>query len=202
LPPVFRVIEALGLNLPRRFFKQASEYRRVPKQRDDDNLIPPVSEIPHMLTAFRRKRAISVGPQSEADAYEAMAYREKRRRDSTSSNTPLTPVVLPSMSKSQTSSSHGPVAIESHTTRRRSKSASIEEYKNMMGAGFSPGGPLASNTIQRNLFTSGVESDTEQRENRALFSNLLKPRVRYDVEVVTKLIVYSGELTTLRLRVT
>jgi hypothetical protein len=29
-----------------------------------------------------RRRAISVGPQSEADAYETLAYREKRRRES------------------------------------------------------------------------------------------------------------------------
>ncbi len=32
-----------------------------------------------------RSRAISIGPQSEADAYETLAYRDKRRRDSLSS---------------------------------------------------------------------------------------------------------------------
>ena len=30
------------------------------------------------------------------------------------------------------------------------------------------------------------------REEREMFSKLEKPRVRYDVEVITKLIVYSG----------
>jgi hypothetical protein len=36
-----------------------------------------------------RRRAISIGPQSEADAYETLAYREKRRRESQSgSNRP------------------------------------------------------------------------------------------------------------------
>jgi hypothetical protein len=32
----------------------------------------------------------------------------------------------------------------------------------------------------------------EEREEREIFLRLEKPRVRYDVEVVTKLIVYSG----------
>lgn len=31
-----------------------------------------------------------------------------------------------------------------------------------------------------------------EREDREMFSRLEKPRVRYDVEVITKLIVYSG----------
>lgn len=34
--------------------------------------------------------------------------------------------------------------------------------------------------------------EEEEREEREMFSLLQKPRVRYDVEVVTKLIVYSG----------
>ena len=31
-----------------------------------------------------------------------------------------------------------------------------------------------------------------EREDREMFSGLEKPRVRYDVEVITKLIVYTG----------
>jgi len=34
----------------------------------------------------------------------------------------------------------------------------------------------------------------EEKEDRELFSGLEKPRVRYDVEVGTKLIVYTGKL--------
>ncbi|OAX83761.1 hypothetical protein ACJ72_01876 [Emergomyces africanus] len=88
LPPVFRVIERLGLNLPRRFFILASQYEQVPGHLKDDDVIPNVSEIPSILTSIRhpRRRAISIGPQSEADAYETLAYREKRRRESTSSD--------------------------------------------------------------------------------------------------------------------
>jgi hypothetical protein len=33
----------------------------------------------------------------------------------------------------------------------------------------------------------------EENEKREIFMRLTKPRVRYDVEVVTKLIVYSGK---------
>lgn len=32
-----------------------------------------------------------------------------------------------------------------------------------------------------------------EREEREMFSKIEKPRVRYDVEVITKLIVYAGE---------
>ena len=36
------------------------------------------------------------------------------------------------------------------------------------------------------------ERRQDEREEREMFSRLEKPRVRYDVEVITKLIVYSG----------
>lgn len=32
----------------------------------------------------------------------------------------------------------------------------------------------------------------EEKEDREMFMRLERPRVRYDVEVITKLIVYSG----------
>ena len=37
------------------------------------------------------------------------------------------------------------------------------------------------------------ERRQDEKEEREMFSKLEKPRVRYDVEVVTKLIVYIGE---------
>ena len=85
LPPLFRIIEKQGLNLPRKFFKQASEYSRIPKHHKDDNVMPSVSEISALFSSIHRRRAVSIGPQSEADAYETLAYREKRRRASLSS---------------------------------------------------------------------------------------------------------------------
>lgn len=189
LPPIFRVVEALGLNLPRRFFKQASEYRRVPRQRDDDNLIPPVREIPNLLSNFRRRRGVSIGPQSEADAYETMAYREKRRQDSITSNGVLTPVILSPSDEESSNYFAEPSATTVSHTRKRSKS--IEEYKNMMGAPISPRLKPRTGFI-RGIATSSAESTAQEMDEKELFSNLQKPRVRYDVEVVTKLIVYSG----------
>jgi dihydrosphingosine 1-phosphate phosphatase len=191
LPPIFRVVEALGLDLPRRFFKQASEYIRVPEQRDDDDLIPSVSDIPSLLSNFTRRRAVSVGPQSEADAYETMAYREKRRRDSVSSNGHLTPVVLSPQGDRPVT--YFPETSVSAASQTRKRSKSIEEYRNMMGAPLSPRRipEITLGTSRRNI-TSSAESEAQRSDEKELFSNLQKPRVRYDVEVITKLIVYSG----------
>ena len=36
------------------------------------------------------------------------------------------------------------------------------------------------------------ERRRDEREEREMFSKLEKPRVRYDVEVITKIIVYTG----------
>lgn len=41
------------------------------------------------------------------------------------------------------------------------------------------------------------ERRQDEREEREMFSKLEKPRVRYDVEVITKLIVYTGIFGTL-----
>lgn len=160
LPPIYRVVEALGLNIPRKFFKQASEYNRVPAQyKDDDHVIPSISQIPSLL---KRRRAISIGPQSEADAHETLAYRDRRRAASLSAsnetfgshNTPLAvsrdQLTITSSAKSANGQPVRPVKSE------------LETYESMMGTGIVNG------------------------------SKLQKPRVRYDVEVVTKLIVYSG----------
>ncbi|KAI9728118.1 MAG: hypothetical protein M1828_004579 [Chrysothrix sp. TS-e1954] len=127
LPPLFRIFETYGLAIPRKYFLNASEYKRVPPLRKDDNVIPPASEIPAMLDSLRqpRRRSVSVGPQSAADAYEVIAFREQRRR----------------------------------------QSGSLPEPK---------------------------EPSPVKDEEQVMFDQLLKPRVRYDVEVLTKLIVYTG----------
>ena len=175
LPPAFRVIEALGLNLPRRFFMQASEYTKVPKNLKDDNVMPSVSEIPSLLSSIRRKRAVSVGPQSEADAYETLAYREKRRRDSISSMQAFSPLSSPSERQNGFFEENRSLNGSTDLGRPRSKSE-LDAYKSMMGTGFD----LSATPGRQEL------------EEKAMFSRLQKPRVRYDVEVVTKLIVYSG----------
>jgi dihydrosphingosine 1-phosphate phosphatase len=175
LPPIFRVVEALGLDLPRKFFKQASEYTRVPAQyKDDDHVIPSFSQIPSLI---RRRRAISIGPQSEADVYETLAYRERRRRASLSTGSEK----ISSLSKPLAVSQDPPaVPLADDSANRlgeplRQVKSELETYESMMGTGLVNG--------------SKNQPELEEKE---MFSRLQKPRVRYDVEVVTKLIVYSG----------
>jgi hypothetical protein len=175
LPPIFRVVEALGLDLPRKFFKQASEYTRVPAQyKDDDHVIPSFSQIPSLI---RRRRAISIGPQSEADVYETLAYREKRRRASLSAGSET----FSSLSKPSPVSQDAPVVPSADNSTHgigkplRQVKSELETYESMMGTGSVNG--------------SQTQQELEEKE---MFSRLRKPRVRYDVEVVTKLIVYAG----------
>ncbi|KAF3401123.1 hypothetical protein DPV78_005826 [Talaromyces pinophilus] len=176
LPPVFRGLEKAGLLLPRRFFTRASEYGKVPGHLKDDEVIPNFSDIPSILTSIRhpRRRAISIGPQSEADAYETLAYREKRRRESISDN------------------AHGTLGEQRPVTKR--SVSKLEEYESQMGTVSPRQSPDAPAHVQTGPTSPGVyeiaNGSTEDEEQ--MFSMIKKPRVRYDVEVVTRLIVYMG----------
>lgn len=188
LPPIFRVVENLGLDLPRRYFKRASEYQTVPHQRDDDNVIPSARDIPHMLGNLRnRRRAISVGPQSEADAYEALAYRQKRRRDS------MKGADRPQIQEDQVAKDYfeGGSGTASHSRKR---SLSLEEFRLQMGASPREVSPVAvlSPEVQLKGSQDSRMTAEDEKDKSELFATVQKPRVRYDVEVVTKLIVYSG----------
>ncbi|KAF3482186.1 sphingosine-1-phosphate phosphohydrolase [Arthroderma uncinatum] len=194
LPPLFRIIERLGLSLPRRFFKRATEYNRIPNQLKYDDVMPNVSDIPSMLTSIRhpRRRAISIGPQSEADAYEAIAYRQQRRRTSAASeNQPPSP--LPekgNQSQNQTPTTRPKRGI-SNASQPRSPSRSLDDYEHMMGTSaqsYEEGGAKTEPFPNGNMTNDALEAE----EEKDMFSKITPPRVRYDVEVVTKLIVYSG----------
>ena len=189
LPPMFRVVEKIGLDLPRRFFKPASQYQTVPDQSSGDNIIPAARDIPQMFNNLRRRRAISIGPQSEADAYEAMAYREKRRRDSIRDSEP--PATVPHSRSHDDKSYFDDVANMANHSRKRS--LSLEEFRQQMSAAADMLSPEAvASPLQVNI-SAGADLKAEaERDRSELFANVEKPRVRYDVEVVTKLIVYSG----------
>ncbi|KAH3072723.1 hypothetical protein KXV27_000067 [Aspergillus fumigatus] len=180
LPPIFRALEKLGLLLPRRFFTRASQYKTVPAHLKDHEVLPSFAEIPSILTNIRhpRRRAISIGPQSEADAYETLAYREKRRREIAEDGGDTGNV---SMSGTQ----------PSKLTRKQSK---LDEYEHMMGTGISRHSPDAIAVMDREPSTEPFPAYDEGKEPdlTEVFSQVKKPRVRYDVEVVTKLVVYSG----------
>lgn len=190
LPPIFRVIETRGLTLPRRFFTPASEYESIPRQENDDNVIPQARDIPHLLSSFRRRRAVSVGPQSEADAYEALAYRNKKRRDS------LNAAGSPSPGKESSPEPNlreSDIAEEVTPTRARKRSSSLEAFRAQMGEGLEGLSPALVSPPDDGHTPSPQEIQAmDDLQEKRIFSTIQKPRVRYDVEVVTKLIVYSG----------
>lgn len=161
------------------------QYREVPNVRED-NVIPPVSDIPSILTTMRyprKSRSVSIGPQSEADVYETLAYREKRRRESMSE-----------MMKSKPTSEELGNMAEMSSGGPRPKPPKLGNNGNTVKVGF------FKDEIDRPL--SDIDSDPRtlndasqyEKEEREMFSQLEKPRVRYDVEVMTKLIVYSGKI--------
>jgi hypothetical protein len=221
LPHLFRVIEKYGFILPRKFFMPASEYNKIPSRLKVDNVMPSVSDLPGLLTSIRhpgRGRSVSVGPQSAADAYETLAYREKRRRDSLT-NTELESAIIsprsPSTSStnrdyfssrdtdkngavSQVSGISASMGVASTGNLPTPAQSRVGSYEQMMGQGhvlFTPATPPSGlvdgkddDDDDAEIFV-GQQNELEEKE---MFSRLEKPRVRYDVEVVTKLVVYTG----------
>jgi hypothetical protein len=211
LPPIFRVLEHARLNLPRAFFLDASyvmhcslsllsltlfrKYTSIPHLRGDDNVIPPASELPHMLNnlVHPRKRSVSVGPQSAADAYETLAYRNRRRRESINSMDGLAEESTWSSTDSLKKPEHTPLL--GATLLPTPAASRVQSYEHMMGTGTVPSGLI---TPPKEVDYDSLQTPGEaEKEKRELFMNLMKPRVRYDVEVVTKLIVYGGKTTLL-----
>ncbi|KAI9808100.1 MAG: hypothetical protein M1825_004557 [Sarcosagium campestre] len=202
LPPLFRVIERLGLNLPRRFFVLASEYEKVPTHLKDDNVVPSVSEFPSLITSMRhpRRRAISIGPQSAADVYETLAHRDKTRRESGGggggSGGGSSGVSWPKRDASTHASAETRSAEDMHSVSSAALSRvhSREKYTTAQdGVLYTP---ISEAADPMDALHAAQEVASERRKeaqaDREMFSNLEKPRVRYDVEVVTKLIVYTG----------
>ena len=145
---------------------------------------------------------MSVGPQSEADAYETLAYRDKRRRQSKSEMAAATPRI-DEKSKSD-GNGHSYFGIStSHRASSRHPSAglptpapsNLDLYSSMSGPDQVLYSPLTPGTASGGSSRRpSSERRQDEREEREMFSKLEKPRVRYDVEVITKLIVYAGTL--------
>jgi len=220
LPHLFRVIEKSGFILPRKFFMPASEYKKIPSRLKVDNVMPSVSDLPGLLTSIRhpgRGRSVSIGPQSAADAYETLAYREKRRRDSLTSSSEFDPISptnrSPSPSKdyfssaskkddadglvSQSSGVSASLSVKGAGNLPTPAQSSIGSYEQMMGQGhvlFTPATPpLRPEDDKKEEDADIVLGQQDELAEKEMFSRLEKPRVRYDVEVVTKLVVYTGK---------
>lgn len=158
-----------------------SEYNSVPHLRKDDHVIPPASDIPAMLDNLRhpRRRTISIGPQSEADAYEMMAVRERRRRGGSSSPDPTTNAPQPAHTGAGNNGGVANGRSNNHSENRSILTSTGDDGK----------------TIPFPLLQDPSLPDThiDDQDDQALFAKLQVPRVRYDVEVITKLVVYAGE---------
>lgn len=168
-----------------------------------DNVIPPVSEIPSIWTSFRhprKNRSVSVGPQSAADAYEVLAYREKKRRESSSMATATVQTKeqeyrqsYPFGRSTSNSFAHKPMSNGLPTPAP----SGADLYNDVFGSQAVLDVPMTPNTLQSPSSTPNRRASDDQRqfdsEEKEMFSKLEKPRVRYDVEVVTKLIVYTGK---------
>jgi len=220
LPHLFRFIEKFGFILPRKFFMPASEYKNIPARLKVDNVMPSVSDLPSLLTSIRhpgRNRSVSVGPQSAADAYETLAYREKRRRDSLTISTneleagstirrssaspvrqidprlPLSTNDDQNGSVSQASGVSASLGGNSNGSVQTPARSGVGSYEQMMGQGHVTYTPATLNGIDDDEDDAeimiGQQIDMEEKE---MFSRLEQPRSRYDVEVVTKLVVYTG----------
>ncbi|TQV95016.1 sphingosine-1-phosphate phosphohydrolase [Cordyceps javanica] len=180
LPHLFRLIESCGFTLPRRFFTPASEYKSVPPDSRIDTLFPTASDFPRMVAGIRhpttRGRSVSIGPQSAADAYETLAYRERQRRESISSNHSL-----------KSKSSNLDVLGKSEDQAGKALAS---------GAQKPPSADYEQIIAGNEAVLTPADEPTEQQsravDEKEVFALLVKPRVRYDVEVVTKLIVYTG----------
>ena len=168
--------------------------------------MPSVPDFPTLFSTIRhprRSRSISIGPQSEADAYEALAFRHRIRREST-------PTGRTSISWESSAKRDGSMKGISEHTRASSQStvasaAVLSTQQNLSvdtsrsqkwsdTAVFTP--PTPSNIIGNAngvLRTPSQMRRQDEKEEKEIFSKLAKRRVRYDVEVITKMIVYSGQ---------
>lgn len=183
LPYLFRFIDYLGLSLPRRFFTPATEYKSVPPGSRIDTLFPKASDFPRIVEGIRhpttRGRSISIGPQSAADAYEALAYRERKRRESIGSNKSL---------KSKSSN----VELNGNDADQSGKGAQTTGLQKLPGNDYLKvvAGGEAVDAQNDNEHEEMLSAEEDEKE---VFARLIRPRVRYDVEVVTKLVVYAGK---------
>lgn len=168
-------------------------------------MIPSMSDFPAMLTQIRhprRSRSVSIGPQSAADAYETLAFREKRRRESISSMVDRNSVIRERSRPEELESYLG--FITSNSTPQKyvtpamlptpaPSELNLSQYMTGEPKLFRPITPDSELAIPRTI-DRRLSDDRRQyeREDREMFSKLEKPRVRYDVEVIAKLIVYTG----------
>lgn len=179
----------------------ARKYNNVPNI-TEDNVIPSVSEIPSMLTTLRhprQSRSVSIGPQSAADAYETLDFRAKRRRESISS---MAEKLVFSKNGRNHTKDHSCISTSKNSESRPATpgvlptAVASKLYQYIAASDLVEYAPPTQYTVLGVPAASNRELSEDrkqyEKEEREMFSKLEKPRVRYDVEVVAKLIVYCG----------
>lgn len=142
-----------------------------------------------------RKRTISVGPQSEADVREYIANREQKRRDSLSSTAVgKTGRNAVGDSTLETSPTRDGLVYPRHGETSDGflspPTSSITQLHAKTSP--SPSSKLDAPSQEPATPTSSDSGKEDEQQDRKMFSALEKPRIRYDVEVITKLVVYAG----------
>ena len=117
-----------------------------------------------------------------------MWCKKKRRRDS------LKVAETPIVAIDEDEGGKDYFDVKSKTTSHsRKRSLSLEEFRQQMGASSTVVSPFAvASPSPVNGSVDKTMKEEEESDRSELFANVQKPRVRYDVEVVTKLIVYTG----------
>lgn len=182
-------------------------YTKVPKNLKTDSVLPPISEIPSLITSLRhprKHRSVSVGPQSAADAYEALAFHDRQRRESNSSasrkrqmaggqlnsdNTDGAYCTIKAVSSNVLSDPRIPV-LPNRTTSQTNLPNGVTLPDVFLDAKNTPG--TLPNLVHPPERRPSEDRREFEKERREIFSQVEQPRVRYDVEVITKLIVYTG----------
>ena len=187
-----------------------SMYTNVPQNLKTDSVLPPISELPSLLTSLgnpRKHRSVSVGPQSEADAYEALAFRDKQRRESTSAAPRKRQLTKGQVQRDSNDCAESTIKAFSNNvfkdTRIGALPTPVSSQLNLHNESALPDvfheDISTPGTLPSTLNTSDRRSSEDRREfeneRREIFSMVEQPRVRYDVEVITKLIVYTGSNT-------
>jgi len=127
-----------------------------------DETLFPITQLPNLIRNVRRARSDSVGPQSAADVYESIACRERPNGGSQDAD-------------GNPEAGHEPILPDAKAGLKTALSNNATKY-----------GYCSENQPYN---TTGEDALVREQE---IFDIIEKPRVRYDVEVVTKLLVYAG----------
>ncbi|KAL9602520.1 MAG: hypothetical protein Q9219_001815 [cf. Caloplaca sp. 3 TL-2023] len=167
-------------------------YTKIPKNLKTDDVLPPVSEIPSLIRSLRhprKSRSVSIGPQSEADAYEALAFRDRRRRESNISATRIRRAIKDEGSNGVSgqfnaweTSFVNPLAVPHNINTLTPASSQVNLSSRSLSPDVFMDGPSTPNSLPSAASTPGrrLSEDRRQHEKdeKEIFSMLEKPRVR------------------------